>query len=230
MAKPRAAPTPTGFVPAKTAKEAETYALQNLPGVREVSYAGVDVDVANEINKRLATMLDDNISIGVTKILPETAASEFSVENGLWFKIGRGKQKGRAAKVWKSYKETDYNFTAMHLLPQEQALSQLVTHEVGHFVYTKMHMAKVGGWKHIDDAITKKAAALERKWSALYNKATSGGGWQSLDRLPSIYSYTGGVEEGFAEVYSIYSLDKTKLPTELVDYFDELMEFVKSYK
>ena len=205
-----------GFTPATSIEDAEKWATKNI--TKKVDYQGVDIKVANEINKQLYTARQENLILDVSKINKIGGAEEFNV-GGNSFSIVQGRVAGRAERAWQVSKDTDNFLNAFMVLPKDKALEQLVTHEIGHLVDYKIDVAKMGGY--LDKAIEKKAKSIKRKWTKIYNA--------NKDRLPSDYAEIAGSKEGFAEVYSIYRIEPKLLDNVFVSHMDEAVEFASSF-
>ena len=102
---------------------------------------------------------------------------------------------------------------------EDKALEQMVAHEIGHMVEYKINAAKMGGY--LDETIEKTAKSITREWTTIYNANKS--------KLPSSYAQIAGRDEGFAEVFSIYRIDKTLLDDVFVSYMDKVTDFVPSF-
>ena len=236
-------PVRTPFVPATSTAEAEAWAKarfvpddlpDRLKAGRNFDYSKTDLYTANTINRLMAEAVDTKAIYGYNRarVGAKSMTAEMSVHQGSTLEIRRGQGQARARKMWQHAKDMKDDFLASFKLPKEQFLEGMVHHEVAHMIDNKLTMIAMGApqstvvgatkpW--LDRAVHVRAARLKRRWAKLYKEASQ---VPLMPDLPSRYAKVAGRGEGFAEVYSLYRMDRGKLSKQFSEFFDDLLEYL----
>jgi hypothetical protein len=188
-------PDAPAFVVAQSHPEAESWALQNIPGLKQVDYSGMDLDVANEFN-RVASDICTKFGIELPAIMPSDwpgwmgnggrplpKAPMVSTPLGLAYNAVNWQGKGKAALL---------EYLASRKLDTEasRTIAAYVAHEMGHqLVLRTAEMTRA--------VAVARIAAEERRY------ATSRGDAPLRKELGD-YALNGGSGELWAEAFSAY--------------------------
>ena len=224
--------------PAATTAEAEAWAKarfvpddvsDRVKALRTFDYSKADLHTANTVNR----LMDDALKHGhisgfnSVKVMAADHTAEMSVHHGTSLHIRAGQGQARARKMWRHAKEQKSDWLAAFKLPEEQFLDGMIHHEIAHMIDSRLTTIALGAKRvdpWLDVAVHKRAASLQRRWSKLYREA---GEVRVGVKLPSGYARVGGKGEGFAEVYSLFRMDRSKLTKEFSEFFDDLLEYLE---
>jgi len=155
--------TPNQFIPAKTIKEAENFAINNGLA-KAVDYSKMDIYTANIINKRMFEL--NKTGRPFDKILPITKTKKaknvvFEVETRANVKTGALETANFHYSPFRTGTKERLDYTLSLLKDQKLILNtnatEMITHEFGHYLDNLNH---VNAWRTANSSLKKFLSAI----------------------------------------------------------------------